>query len=134
MISEKFVQHGYRYMPGLCLHIVFQQRFVLPDGADQQCVCIDESVLSGFPDISQIFLRLRQSASFEASDLFVFGCADDVDTTTTATTTTTIAPTTATTTTLGPCGELFNHVIFKYSTLYVQYLKISSDVLTLTYR
>ena len=54
---------------------MLQQRFFLPDDADRQCVCIDESVLSGFPDISQIVLRLREGTPFDASDLFVVGCA-----------------------------------------------------------
>ena len=76
---------------------MLQHRFELSPGDDQQCVCIGARVFSGFPGISQIFLRLRQSVSFEASDLFAFGCARDVQTTTT------IA---ATTTTLGFCGKL----------------------------
>ena len=59
------------------MFVMLQQRFFLPDGADQQCVCIDESVLSGFPDISQLIVRLRGSSVFDASDLFVVGCVDD---------------------------------------------------------
>ena len=56
------------------MFVIFQQQFILPDGADRQCVCIDESVLSGFPDITQIVLRLREGTPFDASDLFVVGC------------------------------------------------------------
>ena len=54
---------------------MLQQQFRLPTGEDRQCVCIDESVLDGFPDISQIVVRLRTMAPFDASDLFVVGCA-----------------------------------------------------------
>ena len=83
---------------------MLQHRFELFSGDDQQCVCIGASVFSRFPGIAQIFLRLRQSASFEASDLFAFGCTRDVQTTTRdVQITTTIAPTT---TTLEICGKL----------------------------
>ena len=90
---------------------MLQHKFELSPGDDQQCVCIGASVFSDFSGISQIFLRLRRSVSFEASDLFAFGCTRDVQTTTrdveTTTTevqtTTTVAPAT---TTLGFCGKL----------------------------
>ena len=56
------------------MFVMLQQRFFLSDGADRQCVCIDES---GFLDISQFVVRLRGSSLFDASDLFVVGCVDD---------------------------------------------------------